>query len=111
MSFAIFAIGSNDGRRDVDGRLDGGVHELGDEHERDREQQHRELELRRAEADRGDEHGDRDGEVDPEVPLRADRVDDPLGGEVEALEQRCRALPGHRAACALLARAISSPWS
>ena len=49
--------------------------------------------LRRAEPDRGDEHGDRDREVDPEVPLRPDRLDDPLGRDVEALEERRAALP------------------
>ena len=38
----------------------------------------------------GHEHGYRDHEVDPHVPLRAEDVDDPLGREVERLDDRRR---------------------
>ena len=66
-----------------------------------------------AEADRGDEHRGREREVDPEVALRAEGVDDALGGVVEALEERRLRwrVRRHRLACARSRRSISSPWS
>ena len=62
-------------------------------------------------ADRGDQHDDRDGEVDPHVPLRAEHVDDPLERVVEALEE----VGGRRLVTRSTVRSsrasISAPWS
>ena len=99
------------GRGDVDGRLDRGVHELGDEHERDREQEHHQLDLRDAEGERRDQDGDGDGEVDPEVPLRPQGVDDALGRVVEALEEGLARLARCHRECSSSRVSISSPCS
>src|SRR5262249_7157584 len=77
----------------------------------DGQEQDRELELAGSETDRRDENSDRDGEVDPQVPLRPDRVHDSLGREVEALEERLAALPCHVREYASSRASISSPWS
>ena len=70
--------------------------------------------LRDADRDRGDEHGDRDREVDPHVPLRAQHVDDPLERVVEALDDRrprsscVRALPRLHLGAVVVAERCSS---
>ena len=110
MSFASFASGSNEVVDDVDRLLDGGVDHLRDKHEGDREHQRDQLEARDAVPDGGDQHRNRDGEVDAHVPVRPEDVDDPLDRVVEALDQ------GERAAGTVHAYIasrdfISSPWS
>ena len=60
--------------------------------------------------DRDHEHDDGDREVDPHVPLRAEHVDDPLERVVEGVEEARRALAAHSASSSSR-RSISSPWS
>jgi hypothetical protein len=112
-------------RGDVDRSLDRRVDHLRDEHERDGEQERDQLEAADPECGRGGDHGDRDREVDSEVPLRAEDVDDPLERVVEAVEQRRRTAGCRRRArrprplrrrdgrhrCSASRASISSPWS
>ena len=80
-------------RRQVDRRLDRRVDHLGDQDERNREQERDELEPVDADPERHDHHGGRGCEVDPHVPMRPEDVDDPLDREVEALDDRDPAAP------------------
>ena len=93
-------------RRRVDRPFDGGVDHLRDEHERDREQQRDQLDLRDADGGGDDENRDRDGEVEPHVALRAQHVDDALDREVEALDDR----RPRSHACVRSRACISTPW-
>jgi hypothetical protein len=77
-------------RRHVDRTFDRGVHHLGHEHECNGEQQYDQLDATHAERHGGSDHADRHDEVDPQIPLRAQDVDDPLERVVEAVEQRRR---------------------
>ena len=54
---------------------------------------------------------DRDDEVDAQVPLRAERVDDPLERVVERVEDRRRAPLSSSRASSRSRRSIASPWS
>jgi len=90
MSFASFHRVERR-RGDVDSRLDRGVDHLGDEDERDRDEEGDQLEAGDVRDERRDQHHDRDREVDPHVPLGAEHVDDPLDRVVEALDDRGRA--------------------
>ena len=88
MSFASFAIGSNDvvamsiaASMPVFSisAISTNVIEIS---ERDQ------LQLRHVDDERSDQHEERDHEVDPHVPLRAEDVDDPLERVVERVEDR-----------------------
>ena len=73
-------------RGDVDRRLERRVQHLGDQHERDPDDQRQQLDLLHPDGQRRGPGRRRDGEVDPHVPLGAEHVDDPLEREVEGLD-------------------------
>ena len=91
MSLASFAIGSNEVEATSTAASTAVLSISAISTNDDRDQERDQLEPRDVERERGDEHADRDGEVDPHVPLRAEDVDDPLDREVEALDDRGRA--------------------
>ena len=111
MSFAIFAIGSNDVDATSTAASTAVLTISATRTNVIASKQDRQLELARAEPDRRDENGGREREVDPHVPLRADDVDDPFDREVEALEEGLAPLAGHPRTCSSSRVSISSPWS
>ena len=100
------------GRHHVDPRLERRVDHLGDQDERDREQQGDQLDPPHSGRDGRDQHRSSDREVDAHVPLRAQHVNHALEREVEALQQRgASARRGSHHTSSDSRRSISAPWS